>query len=250
MANPPPTIFAKQRKRARRLRAASMMAKGETARFLLEDMAQDVCERLAFLRHEAEAILVEGFDAGAFAQSPWPDSAQLESTDFTDFDEPLPQQSGSYDLVISANSLDTVNDLPGALIQMRALLRPGGLAMAVFIGGQSLPKLRRAMHDAEADRPAARMHPLIDPRSCPQLLGRAGWKDPVVDSYRLTVRYSSLDRLLRDLRAQAMGAVLAKPAPPMTRRALDLARAAFLAQADDDGKVSETFEIITLTGRR
>lgn len=250
MANSPPSIFSKQRKRARRLRALNMMAHRETARFLLDDMAQDVCERLAFLQHEADTILIEGFDAGAFAQNLSPDAARPESTNFTDFDEPLSQQSGSYDLAISANSLDTVNDLPGALIQMRELLRPGGLAMAIFIGGQSLPRLRRAMHDAEVERPAGRMHPLIDPRSCPQLLSRAGWKDPVVDSYRLTVRYPSLDRLVCDLREQAMGAVLAKPPPPMTRDALDLARAAFLAQADDDGKVSETFEIITLTGRR
>jgi len=111
-------------------------------------------------------------------------------------------------------------------------------------------KLRRAMFEAEPDRPAARMHPLIDPRSCPQLLARAGWSDPVVDTQTLTVRYSSLDRLVQDLREQAMGSVLESPAPPLTRAARDCARAAFLAQADEDGKVSETFEIITLTGRR
>lgn len=167
-----------------------------------------------------------------------------------DFEQALDFEPGSFELVTSVNSLDKVNDLPGALIQMRRLLAPGGLAIASFVGGESLMKLRRSMFDAEPDRPAARMHPMIDPRSCPQLLARAGWSDPVVDTYRLTVRYASLDRLVQDLREQAMGNVLASPAPPLTRTALDRARSAFLSQADEDGKVSETFEIVTLTGRR
>lgn len=250
MNNAPPQIFSKTRKQARHLRAASLMEQGETAAFLLDEMADDLFERLAFLRHQPPQILLEGFDAQRFSQLPWQHAKRIDTTAATDFDAALPHQSQSYDLAVSMNSLDTVNDLPGALIQMRELLKPGGLAMACFIGGQSLPKLRRAMHDAEADRPAARLHPLIDPRSCPELLGRAGWMDPVVDSHRLTARYSSLDRLVQDLREQALSNVLAKPAAPMTRIAIERARTAFLAQADEDGKVSETFEIVTLTGRR
>jgi hypothetical protein len=72
----------------------------------------------------------------------------------------------------------------------------------------------------------------------------------VVDTHRLTVRYSSLDQLIHDLRDQGLTSALADPAPPLGKAALQRARAAFLRQADADGKVSETFEIITLTGRR
>ncbi len=246
----PPRIFCKRRKLARRKRAAEMLHEPETALFLLNHLADDLFDRISFLRFTPQLILVEGFDAEGFANSEYAHGATLHSTGFADFDEGLPNTSDTYDLVASLNSLDTVNDLPGALIQMRALLKPGGLAMANFVGGQSLPKLRRAMHDADADRPAARMHPLINPQSCPALLSRAGWRNPVVDSHRLTVRYASFDRLVQDLREQALGNILASRAPALTRHAVERARASFHAQADEDGKVSETFEIITLTGWR
>jgi hypothetical protein len=91
---------------------------------------------------------------------------------------------------------------------------------------------------------------LVDPRAAPALLQRAGWKDPVVDTHHLTVRYSSLERLIADLRDQGLGNALAKPAAPLGKASLARARAAFSAQADADGKVSESFEIVTLTGRR
>ena len=250
MPTEPPVIFSKRRKQVREARAAAMLDRRDTATFLLDHMAEDIHERLAFVRHQPSLILVEGFDIAAVAQGPWTHSLEIRAVQPADFEEPLDFQTGTFELVTSVNSLDKVNDLPGALIQMRHLLAPGGLAIASFIGGASLMKLRRAMFEAEPDRPAARMHPLIDPRSCPQLLARAGWSDPVVDTQTLTVRYSSLDRLVQDLREQAMGSVLESPAPPLTRAARDCARAAFLAQADEDGKVSETFEIITLTGRR
>jgi hypothetical protein len=122
--------------------------------------------------------------------------------------------------------------------------------MTHFIGGHSLPALRAAMFAAEPDRPAARIHPLVDPRAAPGLLQRAGWKDPVVDTHTLTVRYASLDRLVADLRDQGLGNALAKPAAPLGKAALARARADFAARADADGKTAETFEIITLTGRR
>ncbi len=250
MSSTPPCIFSAKRKLARKQRASSLADAGDTARFLIDNMAEDLFDRLAFLRAEPAKVLVEGWGGSTFADSPWEHDVSFDGDWENDFDEPLPFTSGTYELVASVGSLGTVNDLVGALIQMRELLKPGGLAMASFVGGSSLPCLRQAMLAAEPDRPAARMHPLIDPRSCPQLLARAGWTDPVVDSYRLTVRYTSLDRLVQDLREMAMGNALASPAPPLTRDSVRLARDAFMAMADDDGKVSETFEIITLTGRR
>lgn len=250
MSSKPPMIFSKQRKRAREKRAEWMAEKRETATFLLENMAEDIHDRLGFLRFEPADVLCEGFGAVFAAEGPWTHDVAFHSTLDRDFDTPLDLMQASLDMVCSLNSLDTVNDLPGALIQMRELLKPGGLAMASFIGGASLPQLRRAMFEAEPDRPAARIHPMVDPRSCPQLLGRAGWKSPVVDSYQLKVRYPSLDKLVQDLRDQAMSNVLASPAIPLTRRQLDRAREAFAAGADADGKVTETFEIVTLTGWR
>ena len=250
MATAPPTIFSQVRKLARRRRAEAIYDRYESEIFLIEHMADDIFERLSFMRHEGHKVLIDGLGDHLVGELPWDHPAEFHYVEEQDLDQPSSHIAGTFDLVASVGTLDKLNDLPGALIQMRELLAPGGVVIASFVGGASLPKLRRAMFEAEPDRPAARMHPLVDPRSCPQLLGRAGWKDPVVDSYALTVRYGSLDRLVQDLRFHAMGSVLANPAPPLTREGRERARAAFLAQADDDGKVSETFEIITLTGRR
>ena len=104
--------------------------------------------------------------------------------------------------------------------------------------------LRAAMLAADGERPAPRLHPAVDVRAGGQLLQRAGWADPVVDSRSLAVRFSSLDSLVADLRAQGLSNCLARSGPALTRQQLGTARAEF-----GQGTI-ETFEILTLTGWR
>ncbi len=243
-----PTIFSPHRRSMRVERALARRSRPDAARFIAEDMIDDTLERLAFLRHKARRVLVLGDWTGALAQNLRAQGSEVAPPLALDLEAPYP--AGGHDLIVVLGLLDAVNDLPGALIHLRAALAPGGLAMAHFVGGQSLPSLRAAMFAAEPERPAARIHPLVDPRAAPGLLQRAGWKDPVVDTHALTVRYSSFDRLIADLRDQGLGNALAKPAAPLTRPALERARTAFDARVDANGKVPETFEIVTLTGRR
>lgn len=243
-----PQIFSEHRRRRRALRSVRRRNSTEAARFVLDEMADDVIDRLAFVRHEAEhPILI-----GAFTQELRDHLARgadaLKASATTNVAEPF--GIASHDLVVVIGQLDAINDLPGALIHIRNALMPGGLAIASFIGGASLPRLRAAMLAADGDRPSARMHPLVDSRAAPQLLQRAGWKDPVVDTHTLRVRYPSLDRLVSDLRDQGLTSALKDAAPPLGKKALERAREAFLADAEPDGKVTETLEIITLTGRR
>ncbi|MEM6827045.1 MAG: methyltransferase [Pseudomonadota bacterium] len=205
-------------------------------------MADDVMERLAFVRHEPVRPLLIGLATGALAN--------MFNTAPQFFDLEAPYLESGFDFIAVLGAFDAVNDLPGALIHLRNALEPGGLAIASFIGGGSLARLRSAMLAAEPERPAARIHPFVDPRAAPGLLQRAGWKDPVVDTHTLKVRYSQMDQLVSDLRDQGLGNALADAAPPLGKAALARARAAFLDAAEDDGKVTETFEIITLTGRR
>ncbi|MCH2488042.1 MAG: methyltransferase, partial [Erythrobacter sp.] len=141
-----------------------------------------------------------------------------------------------------------VNDLPGALLHLRAAMAPDGVLMASLVGAGSLAHLRRAMIAAEPDRAAPRMHPAIDTRSATALLERAGFRRFVVDSWPLSVGYRSLDRLVADLRDQALDNQLAQPGPPLSRDAFRRARDAFTLQADENGRVVERFEILTLTG--
>lgn len=243
-----PTIFSTRRRDARLTRAIRRAASPDAARFIAEDMIDDTLDRLAFLRHEPARALVLGDWTAGLTRSLRAQEASVDSPDPLDLEAPFP--AGGYNLIVVMGLLDAVNDLPGALIHLRAALVPGGLVIAHFIGGQSLPALRAAMLAAEPDRPAARIHPLVDPRAAPGLLQRAAWKDPVVDTHTLAVRYSVLDRLVADLRDQGLGNALAKPAAPLGRTALARARWAFADRAEADGKVTETFELVTLTGRR
>jgi len=244
-----PQIFAERRRQARLARAAARQRQREGAAcFLIEEIGADMIERLSFLRFTPIRALVIG-------PCPAPLAAHLARGGTSPLiaeraDPALPLEGGQFDFIGVIGQLDAVNDLPGALIQINRALAPGGLAIASFLGGQSLAALRAAMLAAEPDRPAARLHPMVDARAAPALLQRAGWKDPVVDSHVLAARYASLERLVADLRDQGLSNALARPAPPLGRAALARARAAFGARAEADGKVRETFEIITLTGRR
>mgnify|MGYP001797644237 FL=1 len=242
MADRVPTIFNPLRREHRVTRALARSGRANTARFVWNEMAEDMVERLDFVRHDPLRPLLLGTVPDFLA-------AHL-NTDREAFDLEAPYPRSDFDFIGVVSQLDAVNDLPGALIHMHNALTPGGLAIASFIGGASLGRLRSAMRAAEPDRPAARMHPLVDPRAAPGLLQRAGWKDPVVDTHTLSVRYSSLERLVHDLRDQALGSALADRSPPLDKTARARAQAAFLKDADADGKVTETFEIITLTGRR
>lgn len=135
----------------------------------------------------------------------------------------LPFADGSFDLVVSAGALDQINDLPGALALIRRVLRPDGLFLGAFLGGSTLSTLRRALRAAEPERPAPRIHPMVDLRSAGDLLMRAGLTLPVADLETVTVRYAGLGRLVDDLRG--MGAAnLLRERVPLSRAAL--ARAA------------------------
>jgi SAM-dependent methyltransferase len=246
----PPRIFDPARRRAARRRALARQANAGAARFVLEDMIEDVAERLSFVRQPPGEALVIGDRTGVLVRDLVAQGHDVISRDVDALDEELPYPVAGFDLVVSLGTLDTVNDLPGSLIHVREALAPGGRAIASFVGAGSVPHLRSAMLAADADRPAARLHPMVDIRAAAALLQRAGWTEPVADGRTLRVAYRSFDRLVADLRDQGLGNVLAAPAPPLGKAALERARAAFLAAAGPDGRVIETFEILTLSGRK
>lgn len=241
-----PTIFDPRRRAARRARAHARAARGDGADWLSAAMADDVIERLGFLRFTGRRALVSGPGSAAIADHLAGQGLTVERAEAPDFERPL--AGGPYDLIASINELDTVNDVPGALIHLARALAPGGLLLAAMPGAGSLPMLRQIMLDADGDRPAARMHPMIDSRAASALLQRAGFTRQVVDSYPLTARYGALATLVSDLRDHAIGSALADRAPPLGKPAMARAQAAFARLADADGKLSERFEVLTLTG--
>jgi SAM-dependent methyltransferase len=154
----------------------------------------------------------------------------------------------SYDLVAIPAGLDTIDDLPGALIAARRALRPDGLLLAALWGAPGLVMLRQSTQaaDAASGASAARLHPQIDVKGAGDLLVRAGYAMPVADAETLRLSYTGLDRLIDDLRGAGATSALAER-HPVGRDWLRTARDAFAALAGPDGRTVEQATLIVLT---
>jgi len=260
----PEQIFDRTLLRARRARAG---AGGEPG-FLFEIAADDIAERClavnrtfalacdlgcadgrigARLAAQGKAERVIGLD-GAFG---WARGAPFGAA--VACEERLPLKPGAFDLVVSALTLHCANDLPGALVQIRAALKPDGLMIATLLGGDTLIELRTALLQAEAEvtgGASPRVAPFADMRDLGALLQRAGFALPVADTDRLTVRYADPLALMAELRALGMqNALQARASRPLRRAVLRRACEIYADRfSDDDGRIRATFELVSLTG--
>ena len=166
--------------------------------------------------------------------------------------ELLPFADHAFDAVVSALSLHHVNDVPGALVQMRRALKPDGLLLVAFPGGDTLVELRRALTMAEAEvtgGAAPRVAPFVDVRDLGGLLQRAGFALPVVDVDRLTLTYPHPLALLADLRRAGEANVLEERARRPLRRDVLMAMAErYLADdVDARGRIRVTVDVLFAT---
>jgi SAM-dependent methyltransferase len=223
--------------------------------FLLERSTEDLLDRLAPVLRDFDGGLDLGTPGGAFA------AGLMETGRAQDVTITAPEAlfkdkalMEALPLVVSGHAFHRVNDLPGLLTRIRQLLRPDGLLIATFPGGETLYELRDCLISAESEiRGAAglRVFPMIDVRSAGQLLQRAGFALPVADVDRVILRYASLLDLLRDLRAMGATALpLIRPGQPPLSRAIVLRAAALYAEryADPDGRLRATFDFIWISG--
>lgn len=165
----------------------------------------------------------------------------------------LPFKDESFNLVVSGLALHRVNDLPGALVQIRRALRPDGLFMGAALGSRSLHELRYALLEAEAEEEGGaspRIAPFADVREYGALLQRARLALPVSDADLLTVTYPTPRDLMREIRAMGGGNVLAaRRKGSLSRRTLERAEAIYRTRhATPDGRVMASFEIVYLMG--
>ncbi len=163
-------------------------------------------------------------------------------------EEWLPFAPGSFDLVVASLSLHWVNDLPGALIQLRQALVPDGLLLASLPALGTLGELRAALTQAEAELmggASPRISPFPELRDLAALLQRAGFALPVADAEEISLRYADPFGLLRDLRAGGEGNAVALRDRRAPARALF--PAALSATPQQEGRMLATLRLASMT---
>jgi NADH dehydrogenase [ubiquinone] 1 alpha subcomplex assembly factor 5 len=164
-------------------------------------------------------------------------------------EEFLPFAPGSFDLIVASLSLHWINDLPGALLQLRQVLRPEGLLLASLPALGTLSELRTALTEAEAEIAGGvspRVSPFPELRDCAHLLQRAGFALPVADVEDIRLLYSNPFALLTDLRAAGETNAIRERARSTPDRGLFPAALARLPSQDD--RVAVTLRMAVMTG--
>ena len=265
----PPRLFDRHLLSRRLDRAAAGFAQ---AQFLRERAIEDLLQTLGAINRRFDVALEIGARDGGLARTlaTSPDAGKIGllieadlSRKFLDQatgpaplimdEEQLPFGDDSLDLVVSPLSLHAVNDLPGVLVQIRRALKPDGLFIASMFGGETLKELRGCLMEAELEVRGGygpRIAPFAEAPDLIELLRRTGFAMPVVDSDRVDVSYEHPLKLVADLRAMGESNVLAdRPRKGLNRAILQrMSELYFERFADAEGRMTATFEIITLSG--
>ena len=250
----PPEIFDRRRRHALRARAAGRSGDD----FLWQHIAQDMAERLSAVTRTFEHALIIG-PIGRWQGQILPPNVPCTLAPLRDVpaegdapvaveEDRLPFTPGSFDLVISAGTLDSVNDLPGALVQIRRILRPDGLFLGHMFGAGTLAMLKSMLLEADGDRVTPHIHPQIDLRSAADLIVRAGFTLPVADQDTIAVRYSDWRSIVSDIRDAGVGNALAGPRNYLGKDVATRLDCAFAARTDAQAKVTESVAHIYLSG--
>lgn len=260
-----PSIFDRTLLNRRRTRAAGRPSPPD---FLLRHISEDLADRLSLVQRSFPVGLNLGAHTGVLSRhlrglpsvglmidaDPSPAMLALCDGPRLGMDEEfLAFGPATFDLVVSALALQFVNDLPGALLQIRHALKGDGLFLASLLGAGSLAELREAFILAETEihgGATPRVAPFADVRTLGALLQRAGFALPVADVDMLRVTYPHPLALMAELKAMgASNPLTERSRRPLTRSVL--ARAAEIyaeRHGTSDGRVVATFEIVTLTG--
>lgn len=241
--SPPSEIFDRKRRHALRERAGRRKGDG----FLWQSIADELADRLVDVSRDFRDVLILGPMAAYSTQILASRRVRITEGQIIGEDR-LPFSPSSFDLIICAGTLDSVNDLPGALVQMRRCLRPDGLFLGHMFGAGTLASLKAALLDGEGARASPHIHPQIDLRSAADLLARAGFALPVADTDATIVRYRDWRTLVGDIRDMGLGNALAGPRSFLRRDIAARLDAVWKAKASPDGKLEERFVHIHLSG--
>jgi len=256
------TVFDRDRVRFNRMRASRGFCDYS---FLFEWSRHVLRDRLSDINRQFDVGVQLG-SRGAFTDIDHPKIDQLFTMDltpqpvqptslpyFAGDEEFLPLKRSALDLVLSNLCLHSVNDLPGSLLQIRQALKADGLFLACMFGGETLYELRDVMMRAESNiygGVSPRIFPFADKPQMGDLLQRAGFALPVVDSEIITVTYDHVFKLFHDLRGMGETNVISKRDRRLLSREffMEVAKLYQEMYASDDGRITASFEIIFLLG--
>lgn len=251
-------LFNRAHVRMQRDRAAARAVE----HFLKDRVIDELSDRLDIIKRKFETALILGAPSKKLSHiathSVIADISdkQLNTVDGNRIqcsEDFLPFKNNSLDMVYSPLCLHSVNDLPGALIQINRCLKSDGLFIGAMFGGETLFELRQCLTEAEINITGGispRVYPFADKQQTGALLQRAGFALPVVDSDILAVTYKDLQALMTDLRLMGETNTLAGRHKGFAKRRLFELASEFYHQryAEEDGRIVATFEIIYMIG--
>ncbi|MCB1921054.1 MAG: malonyl-ACP O-methyltransferase BioC [Candidatus Competibacteraceae bacterium] len=157
--------------------------------------------------------------------------------------EALPLADASCDLIFSNLALPWVTELDQALAEFRRVLKPGGALLFSTLGPDTLVELRRSW--AAVNDGYNHVNAFFDMHDIGDALLRARLAEPVMDVERLTLTYSEMDGLARDLKALgARNVTRGRPTGLMSRKRWQVVREAYEQHRRPDGLLPVSCEVV------
>jgi malonyl-CoA O-methyltransferase len=155
--------------------------------------------------------------------------------------ERLPVGAGAAGLVWSNLALQWMTEPTRAFSEMHRVLAPGGLLLFSSFGPDTLKELRAAFQAVDRH---THVHRFVDMHDVGDLLVASGFADPVMDMDVMTLTYSGLRDLMRDLKAiGAHNATFGRRAGLGGRSLLGQVERNYEAFRRD-GRLPATFEVV------
>src|SRR4030095_6518202 len=109
----------------------------------------------------------------------------------------LPLRGVAVDLAWSNLVLQWVNDLPRVFVEMRRVLKVGGLFTFTTFGPDTLREIRGAFARADG---YTHINRFVDMHDIGDMLVHSGFAEPVMDMEQITLTYADPQALLRELK--------------------------------------------------
>lgn len=155
--------------------------------------------------------------------------------------EQLPLLDSSVDLIYSNAAIQWCNDLDKVFLELRRVLKPGGLLMFTTFGPDTLKELRAAWSEADGYAHVSRF---LDMHDIGDALMRAEFSDPVMDVDRMTLTYNAVEELMRELKILGAHNVASGRQRALTGKGRLVAMKTSYEQFRRDGLLPASYEVV------